>query len=308
MRRSTSARPAEEDLVFTESTTLAGALPEAPRRKSFVRELVIHSCFSLILICVIVAGLRLEKKRTTTKQEQPVKLVETDEFALLQIDELEAIVTRRRQQAASLRRSGVVMERDPDARRVTEALQNATRRLLTRRYGPGPTYKLKMSLRFPESLDGGDAALALETASIDWMPHAVHVFLDSCVTRREPWKAAFHRNAGHVLQAFVRSPNAFGLAFQEYDARFPHKKYTLGFAGRPGGPEFYISTVDNTRNHGPGSQGSKTEADACFAKIVDGFDVVERMKRQAGGAPEGGGLGFVRNSEDYIQILTVDIM
>ena len=25
--------------------------------------------------------------------------------------------------------------------------------------------------------------------------------------------------------------------------------------GRPGGPSFYISTVDNTHNHGPGSQG-----------------------------------------------------
>lgn len=308
MRRSTSARPTE-DLVFAESTTLAGAVPEAPRHKSFLRELAIHSCFSLLLICVILAGLRLDKRKQpqTTKQQQ-LPVLETDEFALLQDDELEAIVTRRRQQAASLRRSGVVMERDPDARRVTESLQNATRRLLKRRYGPGPTYKLKMTLRFPESLDGGDAALELETASLEWMPHAVHVFMDACVTRREPWKAAFHRNAGHVLQAFVRAPSVFGLAFQEYDARFPHKKYTLGFAGRPGGPEFYISTVDNTRNHGPGSQGSKTEADACFAKIVDGFDVVDRMKRQAGGAPNGGGLGFVRNSEDYIQILTVDMV
>ena len=41
----------------------------------------------------------------------------------------------------------------------------------------------------------------------------------------------------------------------------------MGFAGRPGGPAFYISTVDNTRNHGPGSQGSKTEADACFGRV-----------------------------------------
>ena len=58
-----------------------------------------------------------------------------------------------------------------------------------------------------------------------------------------------------------------GLAFQEYDARNPHKKWTMGFAGRPGGPAFYISTVDNTRNHGPGSQGSKTEADGCFGRV-----------------------------------------
>ena len=30
-------------------------------------------------------------------------------------------------------------------------------------------------------------------------------------------------------------------------------------SGRPGGPAFYISTVDNSQNHGPGSQGSKSE-------------------------------------------------
>jgi hypothetical protein len=70
---------------------------------------------------------------------------------------------------------------------------------------------------------------------------------------------------------------------------FPHKKYTLGYAGRPGGPDFYVSTVDNTQNHGPGGQGSYEdpgEADPCFAKVVDGFDIVDLMhksKVKAGG-------------------------
>ena len=99
-----------------------------------------------------------------------------------------------------------------------------------------------------------------------------------------------------MLQAFLRAPGARGLAFQEYDASFPHKKLTLGFAGRPGGPEFYISTVDNTRNHGPGSQGSKTEADSCFAKVVGGADVIERMKNQPGAK----GMGFISNQANYI--------
>jgi len=45
-------------------------------------------------------------------------------------------------------------------------------------------------------------------------------------------------------------------------------QYTLGFAGRPSSSAFYVSTLDNTDNHGPGSQGSKTEADACFAKVT----------------------------------------
>jgi len=49
---------------------------------------------------------------------------------------------------------------------------------------------------------------------------------------------------------------------------------------RPGGPDFYISLVDNTRNHGPGGQGAydlAEEADSCFAKVVKGIDVVKRM-------------------------------
>jgi hypothetical protein len=58
-------------------------------------------------------------------------------------------------------------------------------------------------------------------------------------------------------------------------------KYTLGYAGRPGGPDFYVSTQDNTRNHGPGGQTSyedTAEADPCFAKVVKGFEpVVDRM-------------------------------
>ena len=72
------------------------------------------------------------------------------------------------------------------------------------------------------------------------------------------------------------------VLFQEYSPKFPHEKYTLGFAGRPGGPDFYISTMDNTRLHGPGGQTNyedPTEADPCFAKVVDGIDVVQRMEQ-----------------------------
>jgi hypothetical protein len=53
-------------------------------------------------------------------------------------------------------------------------------------------------------------------------------------------------------------------------------------AGRPGGPDFYISTQDNSALHGPGGQTSyedPTEADPCFAKVVGGFNVVDRMQK-----------------------------
>lgn len=82
------------------------------------------------------------------------------------------------------------------------------------------------------------------------------------------YSGSFHRNAGHVLQAMVTVQDENNhnhherFAWQEYSPHYPHKKYTLGYAGRPSSNgAFYISTMDNVRNHGPASQGSKTEAD-----------------------------------------------
>jgi hypothetical protein len=69
----------------------------------------------------------------------------------------------------------------------------------------------------------------------------------------------------------------------ESSPNFPHVKYTLGYAGRPGGPDFYVSTLDNTLNHGPGGQSSyeeASEADPCFAKVVPGYEhVVDRIHK-----------------------------
>ena len=110
-----------------------------------------------------------------------------------------------------------------------------------------------------------------------------------------------------------------GLAFQEYSPLFPHRQYTLGYAGeingpsqsfdvyftrlgRPGGPAFYISTLDNVQNHGPASQGSATEADGCFGKIAnaEGIRVVKRMLKQPGGAK---GSGFIMDANNNIKIV-----
>merc|ERR1719242_284964 len=70
------------------------------------------------------------------------------------------------------------------------------------------------------------------------------------------------------------------VLFQEFHKDFPHHQWTLGFAGRPGGPDFYINKIDNTENHGPGGQDHYDlyeEADPCFGRIVDGFDVLEKI-------------------------------
>ena len=123
---------------------------------------------------------------------------------------------------------------------------------------------------------------------------------------------AFHRNAGHVLQVRLKRPSPpralpLSLAFQEYHSNYTHKRFTMGFAGRPGGPEFYISTIDNTHNHGPGPR--THVADTCFGRIIggserplrlqEGTEVVKRMQSQPGGkAPN----GFIADSNLHIAI------
>ena len=97
------------------------------------------------------------------------------------------------------------------------------------------------------------------------------------------------------------------LAFQEYSPQFPHVQYTLGYAGRPGGPEFYVSTVDNSRNHGPGSQGSRTEADGCWGRLAGGessMQTVKRIQKQPGGRPP----SMFTGEKDYIRIPRVSII
>ncbi len=97
------------------------------------------------------------------------------------------------------------------------------------------------------------------------------------------------------------------MAFQEYSPHFPHEKFTLGYAGRPGGSAFYISQVDNTANHGPASQGSKTEADGCFGRLADESSraVARRMLLQPGAEK---GLGFVANPANFIVIKSVKVV
>ena len=78
---------------------------------------------------------------------------------------------------------------------------------------------------------------------------------------------------------YGRDGKAGSISFQEYDdtLSYLHQKYSIGLAGRPGGPDFYVNLVDNKRNHGPGGQGPKP--DPCFANIVSGQDVIDEIHR-----------------------------
>jgi len=146
------------------------------------------------------------------------------------------------------------------------------------------------------------------------LPYSVLKFLNiasAWSTPEKPIGGKFHRNANHVLQAMTTNApggKQKGLAFQEYSPDYPHVQRTLGYAGRPSGPAFYISLINNSKNHGPGSQQKYNphEADSNFGKVVEGWDevVIAKMKKQPGAE---GGNSFVRGNENHILITNMII-
>ncbi|CAJ1947147.1 unnamed protein product [Cylindrotheca closterium] len=179
------------------------------------------------------------------------------------------------------KKPNMIMETDPEGLKLTKELQHWTYELFKQRYGP---YKFRviLDLVFPESIPdykekGPTGQVTIQMASASLIPCSVFNFLEIART----WKGgAFHRNANHVLQAAARSEVTKSMPFQEYSPEHPHKKGTAGYAGRPSGPGFYISIMDNSINHGPGSQQHHNphEADANFGDVVEGFnDVVPRI-------------------------------
>jgi len=159
-------------------------------------------------------------------------------------------------------------------------------------FGPGP-HHVKMTLKIPNNPDLNNTVV-LELAPLNLMPHAVHLFLEQVY--HELWDNTwFYLNGPHVLQAGPQDwdDDTAGkalqrfldtqldtLAFPEYSKDFPHVPWTLGFTGRPGGPDWYINKVDNTEPHGPGGQYQHQlieQADPCFAKVVEGKETLEAV-------------------------------
>jgi cyclophilin family peptidyl-prolyl cis-trans isomerase len=162
------------------------------------------------------------------------------------------------------------------------------------RYGPGP-HRVKFTI---DLLNGSRKRIrktfVVETAPVDLMPTSIHLFLDLVVSGI--WDDTIflhHEETEHVIAAApvdyatqmikhaeLSRHGWIELGFPEYTDKFPHTQYTVGFAGQ--GPTFYINIMDNTDFHGPGGQDHHklpTDADPCFAKVVEGFDVVDDLVR-----------------------------
>ena len=152
-------------------------------------------------------------------------------------------------------------------------------------------------------------------APCDLMPVVTLYFLTQ--VQQKFWDGmVFFRSESHVIQATDmrkdgtrRQRTAVGEAipFQEYSSDFAHHKYTLGIAGRPGGPDFYVNMQENVKIHGPGGQGHNyqgdAESDSCFAQILRGQEVADRIQK----------LPFKREHglhilEDPVEIISMKIL
>jgi hypothetical protein len=193
--------------------------------------------------------------------------------------------------------------------------------LPTYSFGPGP-HQVEFSVILPEPKpDHPDRAVlrkfVIELAPLDAVPHAVHFFLEQVA--HQLWDGTyFYLNGPHVVQVgpqyfeadmehdhpddiipfykkdedrnramalqYFREFDLEKLAFPDYSETYPHRAWTVGFAGRPSGPDFYVNKVDNTDAHGPGGQNhhalGEEQGDPCFGTITSGRDTVARIFSQ----------------------------
>jgi hypothetical protein len=214
-----------------------------------------------------------------------------------------------------MKSKGIVMEMDQTALTQIRELQESIRTEILQKYGP-PPYIIQMTLEFPESMREPTTenincqdleTITIQLASIEHVPYSVYYFLENII---KPFDGGvFHRNAPHVLQARLNGGKLIEpFAFQEYSPECSHLQYTIGYAGRPStASHIYISTRDNSKNHGPGSQGSKTEADCIVGTIIGGMNdikVIERMKKQPGASKKN---GSIEDPNNHIQIIDLRI-
>ncbi|CAB9509135.1 expressed unknown protein [Seminavis robusta] len=174
---------------------------------------------------------------------------------------------------------------------LKDFIQQESRQQVIEKYGSGPI-RAKFTINFMKH--DLERTFVIEMAPLTLMPHSVHMFLE--MVRMGMWTntvfwhhddvehiiagALFNYRTGEPKFHHLKALGWEGLHFPEYSEEYPHDKYTIGFSGK--GPNIYINLRDNQDVHGPGAQSHHDlpdEADPCFARIVEGVDVVDAMYR-----------------------------
>eukprot|EP00580_Thalassiosira_gravida_P003918 CAMPEP_0201604352 /NCGR_PEP_ID=MMETSP0492-20130828/4525_1 /ASSEMBLY_ACC=CAM_ASM_000837 /TAXON_ID=420259 /ORGANISM="Thalassiosira gravida, Strain GMp14c1" /LENGTH=461 /DNA_ID=CAMNT_0048068371 /DNA_START=648 /DNA_END=2033 /DNA_ORIENTATION=- len=190
---------------------------------------------------------------------------------------------------------------------MKEKITFRSRQAVLDEFGPGPHY-VRLIFAFPTSPE--NESILLELAPLDIMPHTIHTFL-RMVKERMYAEGTFILSRDHIIvggpvdlhnnennrmleQRMIHEgyfPDG-ALLFIEYTPDYPHVQHSVGF-NQAGGPIFYFNMRDNTELHGPhnGDGGGNKEGDPCFAKIVEGFDVVQRIAQLREGEGEFDSLG-----------------
>jgi cyclophilin family peptidyl-prolyl cis-trans isomerase len=156
-------------------------------------------------------------------------------------------------------------------------------------YGSGP-YRIRVQVRDDANVP---SFFVIETALSIEMPHAIDHFLR--MVERKLWDGlalVYEANSKLIMaspismdddshtwagERFVRAKLTH-MAFTEYSPSFPpahHRKFSVAFSGRPGGPNFYIN-LDNESEFAH-------EHESTFGVVLEGRDVLMKLSLQKTG-------------------------
>lgn len=159
-------------------------------------------------------------------------------------------------------------------------IQNNSRFSVTEDYGKGP-YKIELVVRSKLHMRIKRNTIIFELAPLSAMPHSVHHFLRMLSKRL--WEGmAFMPQQGRIQASPIdmetldnmdwkfENAKLQNLSFAEHSPDCKCGSYSIGFAGYPGGPDFYVSGLLDSKSH-------REVNDSCFGRIIEGQNVIDSI-------------------------------
>lgn len=171
--------------------------------------------------------------------------------------------------------------------RLEKSIQKSAVKRLTNSYGYG-RYRFQVNVR---TQNGVQKFFVIETAMLAEMPHAIDHFFQMVEKKLWDGLALTHEAFSSIISAkpmmtdeshawagqrFVDA-NLTHMAFTEHSPTFPpphHRKFSVAFSGRPGGPGFYISLDDELE--------FKHDYESTFGVVMEGRDTLYQLFMQKG--------------------------